>query len=127
MQITNKQIEELNKNKVDNFIGQSILFLQLNFSTWCNEKTADMIRQFIFSMIEFGNTNNIKKGNNLQKLMHYKIEYQFEIPLHEKLEKILTNADWDENARVESLYLVLLSGRYKLTELFIGQETKKNK
>ena len=125
MQITNKQLEELDKNKLENFIGQSIIFLQLNFKEWCNGKTAELIRQFIVSMIAFGNTYNIKKGNNLQKLMHYKIEYQFDIPLHEKLEKILTNPGWNENARIENLYLILSSGRYKLTEMFADKDVQK--
>ncbi len=95
--------------EVEKFVQKSIVFLQENFADWCADKEQETIEAFIHEIIAFGEQYEIQKQLNLQKLMHFKITYEFDIPLVEHLEAILSPVDTNESYRVKCFYKSLLN------------------
>jgi len=108
--ITNKQMEAFRQIEVEKFVQKSVVFLHNNFADWCADKTPDDIEAFIYEMIAFGEQYEIKKQLNLQKLMFFKIEFGFDVPLVVELEGILGEVEKNEGYRVKCFYKLLLSG-----------------
>ena len=101
------QIEAFRQIEVEKFVQKSVVFLQENFADWCADKEQEAIETFIHEIIEFGEQYEIRKQLNLQKLMHFKISYEFDIPLVEHLEAILSPVDTNESYRITQFYKTL--------------------
>lgn len=115
--IKNKQMEAFRQIEVEKFVQKSVVFLQNNFADWCVDKERDEIEAFIYEMIDFGEQYDIKKQLNLQKLMFFKIEFGFDVPLVEGLEEILGDIGKNESWRVKCFYKSLLNSDYSSTQV----------
>jgi len=96
--ITNKQMEALKQIEIEKFVEKCVVFLKNNFEDWCASKSINEIEYFIYEMLSLGDQYHIKKQINLQKLMFFKIEYDFEMPLKrnliEKIDELGRNEDY---------------------------------
>ena len=101
----------LRRNALERFIIKSISFLKKNFLAWSLHRSDEAIRLFVEETIRFGERYNVNKEINLQKLMHYQIEYSFEIPLSGYLQKRLAEKDMNETQRVERFYFGLIKNQ----------------
>ncbi len=102
-------MEAFRQIEVEKFVQKSVVFLRQNFPEWCTDKEQEEIEAFIHEIIAFGEQYDIRKQLNLQKLMHFKIKYEFDIPLVEHLEAILSPIDTNESYRVKYFYKSLLN------------------
>lgn len=107
-------MEAFRQIEVEKFVQKSVVFLQNNFADWCVDKEQEAIEAFIYEMIAFGEQYDIKKRLNLQKLMFFKIEFGFDVPLVEELEEILGEVDMNESYRVKSIYKSLYNNQLHL-------------
>ena len=98
------QLEAFKKREITKFVEKSKLFLQQNFENWCRKKEENAIEFFINRTIEFGAEMNIRKQNNLQKLMFLQIEYQLNFPLNGEPEKIMIEKVVPEDHRLANLF-----------------------
>ncbi len=105
-------MEAFRQIKVEKFVQKSIVFLRQNFPEWCANKEQEEIETFIHEIIVFGEQYEIRKQLNFQKLMHFKIKYEFDIPLVEHLEAILSPVDMNESYRVKCFYKSLLNDEF---------------
>ncbi len=94
-------MEAFRQIEVEKFVQKSVVFLRQNFPEWCEGKEEQEIEAFIHEIIAFGEQYEIRKQLNLQKLMHFKITYEFDIPLVEHLEAILNKKEWGENYKIK--------------------------
>ena len=117
MIIRANQLEKFNKIKYDEFLLKTTAFLKKNFTGWATGKIDDEIKKQILEMIAWAEKYEINSGLNIQKLLHHKIEFGWEMPLHEKLEAILTNYKFDQNKRTINFCLEVESKRYMLVEI----------
>jgi hypothetical protein len=92
------------------FIAKTLVFLEQNTPDWCSTRTADEQRQFIEEILDFAHQRHIFKAINVQKLVYYKIAYEFEIFLSPYREGQLNRKAFDEAYRVTQLRDSLLSG-----------------
>ncbi len=102
-------MEAFRQIEVEKFVQKSVVFLQQNFADWCADKEQEAIEAFIHGIIAFGEQYEIRKQLNLQKLMHFKITYEFDVPLVEHLEEILSQVETNESYRVKCFYKSLLN------------------
>lgn len=124
MIIKENQLEQFNQDKFEKFLVQTTGFLKKNFSNWTAGKTDEAIKKQISNMVVWAEDYEINSGLNIQKLLHHKIEFGWELPLHEKLEKILTNYKYDQHKRVTNFCLEVESKRYKLIEINLETDLK---
>ena len=101
------QLEAFRKREVAKFVEKSKLFLQQNFEKWCQKKDDDALKIFIQRTIESGADVNIRKQNNVQKLLFLQIEYQLNFPLKGEYEKIMLERNVSEDQRITSLHKTL--------------------
>jgi len=127
MILRDSQIKQLNNCILEQFIAKSFFFLEINFPHWIKNKDKMEIRSFIMEIINLGGKYKISKGINLQKLMEYKIKFNYDIPLVEKLESYLLKYDLEESKRVEDFYLSLSSSTYKLNHVYLDIKVNQNK
>ena len=106
--ITKQQMEAFQQAEVEKFVEISVVFLQENFTDWCEGKGREAIEQFIREMMTFGKQYGIYTEINIQKLMHYKIEFDFDIPLQTALATELRKPDIHEDHRVNFFYEKLI-------------------
>lgn len=124
MIIKSNQLEQFNQVKFDEFLAQTAGFLKKNFKAWTTGKTDGEIKKQILDMIKWAEGYEINSGLNIQKLLHHKIEFGWVLPLHEKLEAILTNYKHDQHKRVNYFCLAVESLRYKLVEINLETDLK---
>jgi hypothetical protein len=124
MIINKKQLEQFDKLNIEKFVTLTLAFLKDNFKDWIAGKDETELRNFIIRMTEWAAKYNIHAGINIQKLIHYKIEYGWDIPLHKKLEAHLKDSH-SETARVESFCVEVMSKRYKLIQITLDSDLKK--
>lgn len=124
MIIKENQLEKFNQDKLDKFIIQTTGFLRKNFEPWAAAMSDEDIKNQVLLMIAWAAAYEIDAGLNIQKLLHHKIEFGWELPLHEKLEKILVNYKYDQHKRVNDFCLQVESKRYKLTEVNLETNLK---
>lgn len=74
-------------------------------------------------MISFARSYNIRKEINVQRLMEYKITFDFSIPLPTRLAKLLNRDDLSEEGRLE-LLVWHLEDTYPLTELTLDDPSE---
>lgn len=116
MIITKKQLGNISQTIIEQFVLNCISFLKINFPDWCREKNNEELRKFIYSTIDFGKKNNIKREQNIIKLMKYVFEFNIDLIL---LQKVYQDSENGEDYRMEELHLTLLSARYKLIPVTI--------
>jgi len=124
MIIKSNQLEEFNQVKFDEFLAQTTGFLKKNFKDWTTGKTDDEIKKQVLDMIAWAKGYEIDSGLNIQKLLHHKIEFGWDLPLHEKLETILANYKYDQHKRVNNFCLEVESKRYKLIQINLETDLK---
>ncbi len=124
MIIKDDQLEHFNQLKLENFIIDTTGFLKNNFEAWTTGKTDEEIKKQIVNMIAWAEEYEINSGLNIQKLLHHKIEFGWELPLHEKLENHLTAYKFDQHKRVNNFCLAVESKRYKLIEINLQTDLK---
>jgi len=103
------QLQKFSEVRFEEFRKKTIGFLRRNFAEWATGKDDVELRKYINSMIEFGKKYNVFKEINLQKLMHYHIQYQFDIPLRKNMEKLLNEGKLTEKNRIENFHRGLKS------------------
>ncbi len=107
--------------KLEQFISTSLLFLRENFPEWSQTKEDKFLRDFINKMIQFGREYNILKEINVQKLMAYKIEYDFVMPLKNDRKIKLNQQDFEEDYRMDQFYIALESN-YRLIPITLESD-----
>jgi len=110
--IRKEQMALFQSHALEQFIIKSISFLKKNFLVWSLHRSDEAIRLFVEETIRFGGGYNIRKQINLQKIMHYQIEYSFEIPLSGYLQERLAGKDLNETQRVERFYFGLIKNQH---------------
>ncbi len=114
MKINASQVKAFSHSKWEEFIQKSLPFLRDNFKEWCVDRKEDELRKFILETVDFGKQYRIGKEINIQKLMHFKIEFNFNLKKYDVLQKEINRADINEDQKTENLYLLLASENYKL-------------
>lgn len=125
MVIRENQLEKFSEIKFDGFVAKTIGFLKENFEFWTKDKDDEEIKKLILAMISWAEEYEIDSGLNIQKLLHHKIEFGWELPLHEKLEAHLTAYKYDQHKRVNNFCLEVESKKYKLIEVNLETDLKK--
>jgi len=105
--IRKEQNAVLSENLMAGFKARTLLFLKENASEWCKDQDDEQLRDFIDSMIEFAQGCHVLNEDNMQKLMLYKIEYNFDIPLTDYKQMKLAREDFGEDYRMSQFYLAL--------------------
>lgn len=124
MIIRKNQLQKFNEIKFDEFLVQTTSFLKTNFEAWATGKTDGEIKKQILHMIAWAEDYDINTGLNIQKLLHHKIEFGWKIPLHAKLEVVLTDYKHDQHKRVNNFCLEVEAKRYKLIEINLETDLK---
>lgn len=83
------------------FIGMTVNFIRKNFGEWSGKQSDSDLTKFIENMIEFAEKHDVLSGPSIQKLIAYKIIYDFSIPLPPHLRFILKRPGLDEYARLQ--------------------------
>jgi len=112
--ISKKQYEVFFNKEKDKFIEKSIVFLKENFLDWTKDKSESELVDFIEEIIDFGEQYNILSQLNLQKLMYYKIDLEFDIPLNEKLEESINIRNRHEEFLLRSFHRALTTSKTEL-------------
>ena len=134
LQITTAQNQRLVAEVTQNFVAKCVLFVDNNFADWCADKAADEKQSFVNLMVDFAHAHNVMGELNIQKLIFWKIEYDFAMPLADYQQYKLQRKEFDENYRVaqffnyitgtESLIKITLDGNTEaiVDTLIDGQE-----
>jgi len=117
MIITKNQIDQFEKNKIEDFITKTIIFLRTNFASLFNNKHDIELKEYVNDFINFGLNYRIYKEMNIQRLIIYCLKYNCQFPLPKALELNLISNKFDEDTRVENFYFNLKTERYKLTNI----------
>lgn len=99
--IEEEQMNVLGQAEMKHFIDITLDFLKLNFPEWSRNQTGAALTSFISDMIHFAQEHDIRREIGIQKLIAYKIIYQYPIPLSPQLDFVLTRAGLDEDSRLE--------------------------
>lgn len=107
--IRKEQIRVLENDVMKRFIHDSLLFLEKNVPSWCHGKSKEEKEKFIREIIEFAHGVDILKEVNIQKLMIYKLLYNYTIPLSQYQKETLSKTGFDEEHRISQFYDLLTS------------------
>ena len=102
-----EQMEAVDQNEREKFILQSITFLRDALPIWSQGKDDEDLRHFVKEMIYLAHRKSIHREINIQKLMHYRIQYAHDIPESDYPGDRLGGEDLDEYQKVERLYFTL--------------------
>jgi len=105
--IRHEQMAAFDQNEREKFIFESISFLRETLQIWSMGKCDEDIRRFAKKMVDMAHRRNIHQEINIQKLMHYKIQYAYDIPESDYPGDRLGGEDLDEYQKVERLYFTL--------------------
>ena len=117
MIITQNQIDQFEKIKIEDFITKTIIFLRTNFTSLFNNKDDVELKNYVNNFINFGLNSGINKELNIQKLINYCLKYNCQLPLPKDLELELISNEFDEDTRIENFYFNLKTEKYKLSIL----------
>jgi len=117
MDLTKKQIETFQENRIDEFVNLTVIFIQNNFNQFSSDKSLTELKAFVYSIVKFCKSCGIYGGLNLQKMTHYFIEFNLTIPVDGRITSVLKQQRLNEDIKVQNFYLILASGRYKLKEI----------
>ncbi|GFO58414.1 hypothetical protein GMST_07390 [Geomonas silvestris] len=99
--ISERQMEAMGKAMMDRFVAITLDFIRINFPEWSGSQSNDALTAFVRSMIKFAQEHEIRQEISIQKLIEYKILFQFDTPLSPQLVSILTKVDLAEDSRLE--------------------------
>jgi len=99
--IGEEQMNAMEHIMMTHFIDITLDFLKLNFPEWISNRTDAALTSFIWDMIHFAQEHDIRSEISIQKLIAYKILYQYPIPLSPQLDFVLTRAGLAEGSRLE--------------------------
>lgn len=121
LQITIGQGEQLAEGLKKSYIAKSILFIEQNFPDWCKDRTAKARKNYVVGMVDFAQEHNVCSELNVQKLIFWKIEYDFTIPLSEYKKYKLCQENFDENYRMEQ-FNQLINGNNELIKITLDSD-----
>jgi hypothetical protein len=107
--IRQEQIDAMAEAMMKRFTVKSILFLENEAPSWCQNQSEGEIAQFVNEMVEVSQLNKVFSEMNIQKIMMWKIEYDFEVPLDGCLRSILNNETGTEDYRLEQFFKEITS------------------
>lgn len=108
------------------FTFKTLSFLEKYAPSWC-EKRGDAEKiEFIDSLIAFAHKHHVFQEINIQKLILYKIEYDFPIPLSNFRHLKLCRESFCESYRIDHFLLTLISGR-ELIHITLDSDIEKLK
>jgi hypothetical protein len=116
MIIVQEQMAAMDDVMMKRFVDKSIVFIRINFPDWSRDQSDEALVKFINKMITFARSYDIRKEINIQKVMEYKITFNFSIPLPPRLALLLNKNDLCEEARLE-LFVWQLEDTLPLIEL----------
>lgn len=99
--IGERQMEAMGKGMMDRFVAITLDFIRINFPEWSSNQSEDTLTAFVRSMIKFAQEHEIRQEISIQKLIEYKILFQFDIPLSPQLASILRKVGLGEDTRLE--------------------------
>lgn len=103
MIIRQEQMEAMDRAMMERFVDKSIEFIRINFPDWSSDRSDEALTGFINSMTTLARGHNIRKEINVQRMMEYKITFDFSIPLPPRLASLLNRDDLGEEGRLELL------------------------
>lgn len=118
MIIRREQMEALDRAMMTRFIEKSIDFIRINFPDWSSEQSDEALTSFITTMTTLARSYQIRKEINVQKLMEYKITFDFSTPLPPHLAQLLNKDGLGEESRLE-LFVCRLEDTSPLIELYL--------
>lgn len=98
--IRKEQSEVMERGMMRRFINKTLDFIRINFPEWSSGQSDDTLNVFIVTMIRFAEEHDLRKEISIQKLIEYKIIFQFDIPLPSRLNCILKRAGLEEASRL---------------------------
>lgn len=101
--IRREQMEAMDRSMMQRFIDKSIDFIRMNFPEWSSDQSDEALISFIRSMTALAQNYSIRKEINIQRLMEYKITFDFSIPLPSHLARLLKREGLGEESRLELL------------------------
>jgi hypothetical protein len=96
-----EMMEAMERDSMKRFIAKTLAFIRMNFPEWSSAHPEDVLHEFILAMIKFAQEHDIREEISIQKLIAYKITFQFSIPLRSQLDSILKKSGLDESSRLE--------------------------
>src|SRR5689334_9531352 len=96
-----EQMEAMEQAMMRRFIDKTLDFIRINFPEWSRKQPGDVLTEFVMTIINFAEEHDVRNEINIQKLIEYKITFEFSIPLRSQLDSILKRADLDEDSRLE--------------------------
>lgn len=99
--IRKEQMEAMERGMMKRFIDKTLDFIKINFPEWSSRQSDDTLNAFVVTMTQFAEEHDMRKEISIQKLIEYKITFQFSIPLPSQLDFILKRAGLDEDSRLE--------------------------
>jgi hypothetical protein len=122
--IRKEQMEAMERGMMKRFIDKTVDFIRINFPEWARQRSDNALTSFVETMIKLAEERDMRKEISIQKLIAYKITFQFSIPLPPQLDFTLRRAGLDEDVRLELFVRQLeeMSPLIKLT-LEDGTET----
>lgn len=104
--IKNNQIEVFSQKNTDEFIEKCLKFLETHFKEQMYAVTEEAQVQLIRKVINFCQTKEIKKGNNIQRMLAIQVRYKYPMgmPLKTKQHDLLTLPGRDEADRVSMFH-----------------------
>lgn len=100
-EIRPEQMEAMERAMMTRFVDKTVDFIRTNFPEWSGGRPDHVLIEFVTSMIKFAQQHDIRQEITIQKLIAYKITFQFSIPLRSQLDSILRRTGLDEDSRLE--------------------------
>jgi hypothetical protein len=94
-------MEAMERGMMKRFIDKTVDFIRINFPEWSCRQSDDALIYFVETMIKLAEEHGIRKEISIQKLIAYKITFQFSTPLPPQLDFALNRAGLDEDSRLE--------------------------
>ncbi|GAA6170804.1 hypothetical protein NBRC116592_04740 [Colwellia sp. KU-HH00111] len=105
--ISQKQDGLLSSKIINNFVEKTMVLLRHTAKEWCLSKDDDELNQFINDMVTFAHSMFVFDEENIELLILYKIEFNFDIPLSEYRHMMLCRSYFDEHYRINQFHQTL--------------------
>ena len=116
-----EQMDAMANAMQKNFLFRSLSVLERKSEIWSRDRTDDEKRKFVEDMVEFAHGNEIFKEMNIQKLMVWKLEHDYAIPLTAYLSFILNRPAFYEEYRLEQ-FLRAITMNHECTVITLDGE-----
>jgi len=110
--IRKEQFQAFATNEMEKFILDTTAWIKENEPNWFSDNKQKIeIQKFIKELIIFAKKCNVHKEINIQRLVYYKIKYNYDLPLSKGLNDTLTEENLEEEKRVQNFFLSLTDGQ----------------